>query len=574
MVSIRFTSAPAFLAAVLTLAVPARGATAWGDSAPATPDAAGQDQAQVQARAQTQTQTQTETQTQDQAQVPIRVDALDRGSATIRGERLWQPRALARFYRARQGRSAWSGRDAEDIAQAVRGVSRDGLNPSDYHLKTIEQLIASRREGSSSGADGDLDVLLSDAVAAMADHVRYGRVRPVTLNAAWNVDSREGAPPLEETLAAIRSAPDLSRALEAQRPDHFIYKGLVRELARLRDIEDQGGWARVGAGPPILPGVRSERVADVRRRLEASGEFRGGAGGDPMRYEPRLVDAVRRFQEAHRLPADGRIGPGTLAAMNVGVRARIDQVRANLERARWVLHGLNDEFVLVNIPAYKAYLIRGKRRIWEARTQVGDEYMKTPTFRSMMQTVVFNPDWTLPPSIAKYEVLDAMRNGENVLMKWGLRVYDKRGREVHPASINWDAPPERFPYTLRQLPGSKNPLGRVKFLFPNKYSIYLHDTPSKNLFAARDRSVSHGCIRVENALQLADLLLQNQIGSGGVRNAVAQGQTRNVALEHPIPVLIVYWTVSVGATGDVHFADDIYGYDPPLAAALNGGNRG
>jgi murein L,D-transpeptidase YcbB/YkuD len=268
------------------------------------------------------------------------------------------------------------------------------------------------------------------------------------------------------------------------------------------------------------------------------------------------------------------IGPTTVAAMNVPVQARINQVRANLERARWVLNGLHEDFLLVNFPAFKAYLIRDQRRIWEARTQVGDEYMKTPTFRSMMQTVVFNPDWTVPPSIAKYEVLDAMRNGDNVLLKWGLHVYDRRGREVHPASVNWDAPPERFPYTLRQLPGSRNPLGRVKFLFPNKYSIYLHDTPNKRLFAARDRTFSHGCIRVENAMELADLLLRDQIGTGGVRNAVAEGATRNVALEHPIPVLIVYWTVSVGAKGDVHYANDIYGYDAPLAAALNAGRRG
>lgn len=505
--------------------------------------------------------------------IQVRLPGLENASLAIRGERLWQPRAVARFYRARQMRPAWSGRDAEDILQSIHGITRDGLNPADYHLRTIEQLAASRRDGSSPERDGDLDILLSDAVAAMADHVRYGRVRPVTLNAAWNMDPREGAPPLEERLATIRSALDLSRAIETQRPDHFIYKGLVRELASLRDIQDQGGWPRVASGRPIAVGSRSDRIPDIRRRLQASGDYRGGGGGEPMRYDNGLASAVRRFQKEHRIPDDGVIGPTTVAAMNVSVGTRIDQVRANLERARWVVNGLDDEFLLVNVPAFKAYLIRGNRRIWEARTQVGDEGMKTPTFRSQMQTVVFNPDWTLPPSIAKYEVLDAMRSGDNVLMKWGLRIYDRRGREVHPASVDWDASPDRFPYTLKQLPGSRNPLGRVKFLFPNRYSIYLHDTPNQRLFGARDRSFSHGCIRVENALQLADLLLHDQIGPGGVRNAVAEGRTRNVALEHPVPVLIVYWTVSVGASGDVHYANDIYGYDAPLAAALSSGRK-
>ena len=501
-------------------------------------------------------------------QVGAHLASLERGNATIRGEHLWEPKTLARFYRARQSRAAWSGREAEDIVQAIRGITRDGLNPSDYHLSAIEQLMAGRNESSSPQLEGDLDILLSDAVAAMIDHVRYGRVQPVSLNPTWNVDPRDGAPPLERRLEEVRSAPDLSTAIEAQRPDHFIYKGLVHELARLRDIDDQGGWPTVSAGRALAPGMHSDRIRDVRRRLEASGEFHGSPGSDPTYYSPSLADAVRRFQTAHRLDPDGIIGPTTVQAMNGSVKDREDQVRANLERTRWILSGLGDEFLLVNIPAYKAYLIRGRRPIWEARTQVGDEYMKTPSFRSTMRTIVFNPDWVVPTSIARYEVLDAMRNGDNKLMQWGLRVYDKRGHEVNPASVDWDAPPERFPYTLRQLPGSRNPLGRVKFLFPNKYSIYLHDTPSKALFAAQDRSFSHGCIRVENALQLADLLLQDQRGFGGIQNALASGRTQSVQLQHPIPVVIVYWTVSVGAAGNVSYSDDVYHLDRPLSDAL------
>ncbi|MGE5179719.1 MAG: L,D-transpeptidase family protein [Bacteroidota bacterium] len=525
------------LAAILSLALPA-----CGSSAPAPLDVA--------------------------QQVGTHLASLERGNATIRGERLWEPKTLARFYRARQSRAAWSGREAEDIVQAIRGITRDGLNPSDYHLNAIERLMAARNEGSSPGLEGDLDILLSDAVAAMIDHVRYGRVQPVSLNPTWNVDPRDGAPPLERKLEEVRSAPDLSAAIEAQRPDHFIYKGLVHELARLRDIDDQGGWPTVSAGRALAPGMHSDRIPDVRRRLEASGDFHGSPGSDATYYSPSLADAVRRFQAAHRLNPDGIIGPTTVEAMNGSVKDREDQVRANLERTRWILSGLGDEFLLVNIPAYKAYLIRGRRPIWEARTQVGDEYMKTPSFRSTMRTIVFNPDWVVPTSIARYEVLDAMRNGDNKLMEWGLRVYDKRGHEVNPASVNWDAPPERFPYTLRQLPGSRNPLGRVKFLFPNKYSIYLHDTPSKSLFAAQDRSFSHGCIRVENALQLADLLLQDQRGFGGIQNALASGRTQSVQLQHPIPVVIVYWTVSVGAAGNVSYSDDVYHLDRPLSDAL------
>lgn len=499
--------------------------------------------------------------------IEIRLDGLERGTGAIGGQQLWNPRSVAQFYRARRSHPAWSGRDAEDIAQAIRAMTRDGLNPASYHLAAIERLVNTRRAGTNPTLEGDLDILLSDAVAAMIDHVRYGRVRASTLNAAWNVDPRQGAPALHERLASVRAERDLLRAIEKQRPDHFIYRGLVRELEELQSVQERGGWPRVSPGPGISLGSRSERIPAVRRRLEASGEYRGSAGSDPTYYDRSLADAVRRFQKKYRLPGDGVIGAATVGAMNVSVATRIDQVRANLERARWVLSGLDNEFVLVNIPAFKAYMIRGNRRIWEARTQVGADYMKTPTFRAMMNTVVFNPDWVVPTSIARYEVLDAMRNGDNVLMKWGLRVYDKRGREVHPAQVNWNAPPEAFPYTLRQLPGGRNPLGRVKFLFPNKYSIYLHDTPNKHLFAARDRQFSHGCIRVENALQLADLVLQGQ-DYGGRQAILAAGGTRSIALERPIPVLIVYWTVSVGAEGNVSYAEDIYNFDRPLATAL------
>jgi murein L,D-transpeptidase YcbB/YkuD len=256
--------------------------------------------------------------------------------------------------------------------------------------------------------------------------------------------------------------------------------------------------------------------------------------------------------------------------MNVSAGARADQIRVNLERARWVLDGLSDSFLFVNLPAFKAYVIRDRKNVWETRTQIGRAARQTPTFRADLRYLVFNPDWTVPPTILAQDVLAGMRAGENTIARKKLAILDRQGRRVDPASIDWSAAaPGNFPYTLRQPPGADNALGRVKFIFPNEHTIFLHDTPSQELFAADQRTFSSGCIRVEHALDLASVLLA---GEGWTRETVQQavdaGRTQTVFLQAPLQVLIVYWTVSVGATGDVRFARDVYNRDARVLRAL------
>ena len=258
--------------------------------------------------------------------------------------------------------------------------------------------------------------------------------------------------------------------------------------------------------------------------------------------------------------------------MNVDVGTRIGQVRATMERARWVLGGLGQDFLLVNLPAFKAYLIRGNRNVWESRTQIGEEALQTPTFRATIRTIVFNPDWSVPQSILQNEILAQMRAGKNVVAQQGLVIYDDANHVIDPASIDWaHADSTNFPYSMKQPPSDDNALGKVKFLFPNKYAIYLHDTPNRRLFEADKRTFSHGCIRIEDAVVLAERLLggQEDWDRAKIDRSIASESTMNVALEHPLPILIVYWPVSVGATGEVRYADDIYHLDPPLVAALD-----
>lgn len=507
-----------------------------------------------------------------QESLRIRVEHLhDAESAAVRGARLRREEAVTHFFQARGFEPAWTiPAAANEILAAIRDSASDGLNPADYHLDRIQALLGAPKRAADEEAD--LQLLLSDAVAALVDDVRYGKVRPVTLDRRWNVDPREGAPPLESELAALASAPSVAPAIEARKPDHFIYRGLKHALAEMRAIESAGGWPIVPAGPSLKPGAKDPRVLLVRKRLIATGELAAGASVDSEMYDAELEAAVKHFQADHRLTADGAIGRSTLDAMNVTAKGRVDQVRVNLERARWVLGGLRDTFLLVNLPAFKVYYIRDRKNAWETRSQVGREARQTPSFRADITYLVFNPDWTVPPTILAKDVLAGMKKGENTVARKGLTILDREGRRVSPASIDWQAVSAKgFPYTLRQPPGPDNALGRVKFIFPNEHTVFLHDTPSRELFRADHRTFSSGCIRIEHPLELAERLLagQDDWTPAKIQQAVESGKSQTVFLREPLPILIVYWTVSVGASGEPRYAKDVYNLDPRLLKALN-----
>ena len=502
-----------------------------------------------------------------------RIEAVREAPAArvVRGNRLLQARAVAAFFEGRAFKPAWTGpQDPEAVLAAIRRVDEDGLTPADYHLAAIESLLAAKSKAASAEAEADLQVLLTDAVAALVDHVRYGKVQPVTLDPRWNVDPRVGTPALETTLAELESAAATTGAIDALKPNHFIYAGLKKELGRLREVAKAGGWAIVPAGPALKPGARDPRVILIRKRLAATGELPSSAPLDNQAYDKDVATAVKLFQERNRFTADGAIGKVTLDALNVSVASRIDQVRINLERARWVVGGLSDSFVLVNLPAFKVYFIRDKKNVWETRAQIGKQARATPAFRADLRYLVLNPDWTVPPGILE-DILAGMRKGQNPVAKKNLSILDRQGNPVDPASIDWaKASTRNFGYTLRQPPGPENALGRVKFIFPNEHFVFLHDTPSKEGFSADQRTFSSGCIRVENPLDLASVLLERDGWTRErVQGAIDAGESQTVLLKAPLPVLIVYWTVTVGAAGDLHFARDVYNLDANVLRGLD-----
>ena len=375
------------------------------------------------------------------------------------------------------------------------------------------------------------------------------------------------------SLEAAIEAESIEAHLERFAPQLPFYSGLKKALAKYRAIALNGGWPTVPSGESLKPGMVDPRVVTLRERLTASGDMQSTGAAEPALFDGEVAEGVARFQWRHGLEADGIVGRRTLAAMNVSVDERIDQIRVNLERGRWVAQDIPDEFIVVDIAGFRARLVRDGVTVWDERVQVGKPFRKTPVFRSKMSYLEMNPTWTVPPTILDKDILPKLRQDLAYLADKNMRVLDYEGNEVDPTTLDWAAYNGRnFPYLLRQGPGPENALGRIKFMFPNEHLVYLHDTPSKSLFERNQRAFSSGCIRIENPFRLAELLLgdERRWGQDEILEVIESGETRRVNLPHKVPVLLLYWTVAVDQEDRVLFKPDLYERDGRVLEALNG----
>jgi murein L,D-transpeptidase YcbB/YkuD len=493
------------------------------------------------------------------------------------------PSSVTRFYQMRKYEPAWT-RDgyplpaADTLARAIKAADAEGLQPRDYHLERIETTLAEirqiliRSEKPEPANVINLEFLLSDAYLVYAAHLLNGRVNPETLHAdEWTIYPARFN--LARHLSKALEEGDFEGSLKSLLPAQPGYGRLKTALVVNRALAERGGWPVIPGDGRLEKGDKSDRVPVLRSRLKVTGDMPAPADATSDLFDEAVEEAVTRFQQRHGLYDDGIVGTRTLRALNVPVEKRIRQIELNLERWRWLPQNLGNPYILVNIAGYGLEVVENETPVLTMKIVVGTAFQKTPVFSGKMTYIEMNPFWNVPHSIATEETLKKIRENPDFFAKENMKVFTagQNGEAVSPATIDWSQLSEsNFPYKLRQEPGPRNPLGRIKFMFPNKHSVYLHDTSDPQLFKKERRGYSHGCIRIEKPMDMAEFVMRgSKDWSREKVAAVLKTKETTVAyLPKPISVHILYFTAWGNGDGTVHFLEDIYRRDERLEKAL------
>ncbi len=484
------------------------------------------------------------------------------------GEAVFTKRTILKMLEQNDQPPLWDPISIQSLSDALDGLAADGLNPSEYRFEEIEPYLNDPTHTTKSPEEAArIDVLLSEAYLRALYNLEYGKVDPQRLDADHNfASSRDGADRSAQLLSWVRKG-RIDEAFDWARPKSDSYKLLKVALARYQKIMADGGWTEIPSGKVIKLGKSDSRIPLVRSRLAITGDLASADGPDTIDVE--LEQAIIKFQNRNHLKTDGVIGRSTLAVMNVTVEQRVDQIRANIDRQRWYFPKDLDEYLVVDVAGFQIYWMKNQEVIWQEHVQVGKRFTSTPIFRDQIEHIDFNPTWSVPPGINRRTILPSLKIDPSYLDKKGYRLLDDTGRDVDPYSIDWEGVSE-MPFTVRQPPGWGNALGKVKFMFPNRHSVFLHDTNHRELFARQVRTTSSGCIRLQNPFVFAERLLSRQEGwdRDRIDQIVRSSRTTRIDLEKPLPILIQYSTVSV-TDDEVFFRSDIYRRDYKLLAALD-----
>lgn len=487
---------------------------------------------------------------------------------------------LQRFYERRGHRPAWLDGDepdrrATDLVHALGRLRQHGLDPAAYGTATLLDTLHTLRSWNqrvivNPARLAAVDVMLSAAWLAAADDLDDGRLPRRALDPDWIAagDTADLARQLHRALARNRVA----SSLEPLAPQDAAYSGLVQALRQYRAIAAAGGWRPLPARA-LQRGDEGPEVDSLRARLAAEGLGSGTRGS----FDAALQKSLRTFQRRRGLTPDGRLTTATRAALDVPVASRIRTLEMNLERRRWIPRRRPEPFVEVNIPDFHLDVWHEGRSVFAMRVVVGATDTPTPVFSDEITWLEVNPTWRIPRGIVANEVLPAWHKDRDYFWKNQLHVLWTQGDgmpEVMPEMVDWSgAGADTFPFLVFQEAGPTNPLGRIKFMFPNEHDVYLHDTPAKRLFAAGARDRSHGCVRVEDPLGFAAYVLRDT-SAGHPDSLAAMLDTtawRRVRLKSKLPVHLMYWTAFTDSAGGVHFRDDVYGLDARLSQAIAAG---
>lgn len=502
--------------------------------------------------------------------------------AMLRGSRLLKLGEAYQFYAHRNFDPIWSeeGRLTElayEFRFELRQSLYDGLQPATYHLALIDSYVATveKREAAKEGLVpkelAELELLMTDAFFALAEDLDLGIVNPEGLAAKWSIPRKRKALEYDSLLTQAWRTAELRSQLALLYPKTPSYskgKLLFRQLEE-RAKGKEINWKPIKTDRVLRPGESNATLLQVRERLAFWGYLEALGRTDPKIYDSLLVRQVLAFQAERGIKVDGVLGYATLQALNESPAQLMDKIKVNLERMRWIPeHFFRGEAILVNVPSFELVYHKGADTLFTTKVIVGTLKHQTPVFTAPLSYLVFSPYWNIPPSIAKNETLPAIRKNANYLQRYSMEVVNTAGQPLTSSQVNWNAKP--FPYLIRQKPGESNALGQVKFMFPNPNNVYLHDTPAKQLFDQDLRAFSHGCIRMAQPRDFAELLLKNSEGWTSEKVGLAMGQDKEkiVNLPYKIPVGIVYFTFWTEANGKPRFFVDIYKRDAEVLELL------
>ncbi|MCB1044653.1 MAG: L,D-transpeptidase family protein [Acidobacteria bacterium] len=492
-------------------------------------------------------------------------NALANGIYDCGDEQLMHGSHLTDFYMTHDFEPRWMEIDQpkdkfHQLIDCLKKASDHGLDPNDYHVHQLSSFLEAFAKGPSARLAVDMELLASDAFLSYASHLVSGSVDPKTLDPEWHIERSEQDPRM--LLQQLEG--NLSRLFEGLAPQSPQYRRLQKALKLWQSRQVEGHWDQLESGPIIKPGGKHPQVALIKRRFAVTPETEN--------YDEPLISIIKDFQKRHYLEADGKIGDQTRAVLNLTPAMKVAQIKANLERWRWLPRTFAETHIDINIAGFDLKVIDRNETVLAMDVIVGRPFRQTPVFTATMRYLVLSPYWHVPPMLANQDKLPDFKQDPQKLIDLGFRVFDGWGvhaTELDPMSINWKAMKTSMPYRLRQDPGPQNALGQVKFMFPNEYNVYLHDTPARELFKKAQRGLSSGCIRVSEPMRLAQYLLQDQPEWTPERidSVIAARQETTITLTRPIQVLLLYWTVLV-QDEEVYFLQDLYGRDQILIESL------
>jgi murein L,D-transpeptidase YcbB/YkuD len=504
----------------------------------------------------------------------------------VGGTLLFSSLVIQRFYQERNFHPAWITEKkltelAYEMRYEIEQARFDGLNPDDYHLQSINQYFERMETKESVKTNLDyatLDLLLTDAFIMLSSHLYLGKVNPEDLKTAWNIQRTAPELRIDERLDKALQEKSIRKSVEQLYPSFTIYKKMRDGLRELFDFQEKNiknpemGWKPLKLDKSIKLTEVHGIVPEIRKRLIFWGDLEPYDFENEKLYDSIMESGIKKIQIRHGMNPDGVIGKGTIHALNQSPENLIKTAAVNLERLRWLPDKIKDfELILVNTANFQLDFIQSRDTVLSSRVIVGKSYHSTPQFSAEMSYIVFSPTWTVPNSITRNEIIPSVKKNPNYLVRNNMKILTANGTEISPESIDWGkVNPRTFPYIIRQEPGENNSLGLVKFMFPNKHSVYIHDTPARSLFEREERALSHGCIRIQKPFELSKLLLSFDPNwtDEAIQKAMHLPKEKIVNLDRKIPVVVLYLTYWADSKGNYYFRRDLYLRDNEIYSSL------